>query len=520
MAIIDFFDRGWRLGPGATAYVGEDRSWTFDEARKLSCRIAHGLRAAGLDRETKAGVLSPNDPRAWICVLGIWRAGLAWVPLNPTVPAADLQVILDRFDCEVLFYHRSTATTVAKLAPMLPKVKHYICLDEDPAADDVPSLADWTAGHPDTPPEVRYEMDDVAAIASTGGTTGLPKGVMNTHRSFSVVVAQFLLNVQYRADEPVVDLAALPMTHAAGVFSLAATARGGTVVVLPRAEPGAILDAIERYRVTEVFLAPTVAYRVMETPGIEERDFSSMRYLIYGAAPMSTDKLRRAIELFGPILTEAYGLAEAFAGISFMRPEEHLVDGRTAPDSRLASCGRPNPLINLEIRDDDGRPVPVGQTGEICVQGDILMKGYYKEPDKTAESLVDGWLHTGDVGHLDQDGYLFITDRKKDMIISGGMNVFPSEVEQVIWSHPAVQDCAVIGVPHDDWGEAVTAVVELNPGAQVDGSELIALCKDRLGSVRAPKRVDFVDSLPRSGNGKVLKRAVRERYWTAGARQI
>jgi acyl-CoA synthetase (AMP-forming)/AMP-acid ligase II len=517
MAIIDFFDRGWRNAPEAPAYVEGEQSWTFSEARKLSCRMAHALVRAGLRKETKAGVLSPNDPRAWLCVLGIWRAGLSWVPLNPTVPAADLHRVIDEFDCEVLFYHPSMAPTVAELAPSLPKVKHYVCLDDSP---DHPSLSDWTAGLPDTPPDVRYEMDDVVAVFATGGTTGASKGVMNTHRSFAVCMAHFMIAMRYRADEPIVNLAALPMTHAAGVFSLAATARGGTVVILPKGEPNAVLDAIERHRVTELFLAPTVIYRLMEAPGVADRDLSSLRFLTCGAAPMSTEKLRRAIDMFGPVMAEGYGLVEAFAAISFMCPEEHLVDGKVAPDSRLASCGRPNPLINVEIQDADGRSVPAGVSGEICVRGDLVMKGYYKAPEKTAETIIDGWLHTGDVGHFDEDGYLFITDRKKDMIISGGLNIFPSEVEQVIWSHPAVQDCAVIGIPHDDWGEMVTAVVELNPGADVDSGELIALCRERLGPVRAPKLVEFVESLPRSANGKVLKRAIREWYWAGRSRRI
>ncbi|TYC66439.1 long-chain fatty acid--CoA ligase [Streptomyces sp. CB01881] len=536
MAIIDFFDRGRRLNPSGAAYVGAGQTWTFDEAGRLSCRIAHALGRAGLAREAKAGVLSPNDPRAWICVLGIWRAGLAWVPLNPAHPAGELHHVIDAFDCEVLFYHPSMAPVVAELAPSLPKVRHYVRLDDDgpagrpsqsghsspadrPSPAGHPSLSAWTAGLPDTAPDLPYAMDDVVAVTSTGGTTGLPKGVMNTHRTFAVCLAHFLMSMQYRADEKIVNLAALPMTHASGVFSLAATARGATVVILPKAEPAAVLDAVERHRVTELFLAPTVVYRLLEAPEVTRHDLSSLRYLVYAAAPMSTEKLRLAIDLFGPVMTEAYGLAEAFAGISFMRPEEHLVDGRPDP-ARLASCGRPNPLITVEIHDDDDNPLPPGTSGEICVRGDLVMKGYYKAPEKTAETVVDGWLHTGDIGHFDQDGYLFITDRKKDMIISGGLNIYPSEIEQVIWGHPAVQDCAVVGAPHPDWGEAATAVVELNPGAHADAAELIALCKARLGSVRAPKHVDFVDSLPRSANGKVLKRTIRDRYWSGHARRI
>ncbi|APY84446.1 long-chain fatty acid--CoA ligase [Streptomyces alfalfae] len=518
MAIIDFFDRGRRRAPGSVAYVCGAESWTFDEAGELSCRISHALARAGCGRGVKAGVLSPNDARAWIGVLGIWRAGVTWVPLNPTTPPADLRRVIDAFDCEVLFFHSSTASAVAELAPSLPKVRQYVCLDA--AAAGAPSLAQWTHGLPVTPPRTRYEMDDVVAISSTGGTTGAPKGVMNTHRSLSTCLAHLMMAFHYECDDPVVDLAALPLSHASGVISLAATARGGTVVFLPGAEPTAILDAIERHQVTELFLAPTVVYRLMETPGLTERDLSSLRYLLYAAAPMSAEKLRRAIELFGPVLMECYGQVEAFAGVSFMRPDEHFTDGSIAPDARLTSCGRPYPLVCVEIRDGEGQQVPVGESGEVCVRGDLVMKGYYADPRRTAETVVDGWLHTGDIGHFDADGYLFITDRKKDMIISGGVNIYPSEIEQVIWGHPAVQDCAVIGVPHEDWGEAVTAVVELNPGARPSGEELIALCKKTLGSIRAPKHVDFVTALPRSANGKVLKRAVRQRYWAGRTRQV
>jgi acyl-CoA synthetase (AMP-forming)/AMP-acid ligase II len=196
------------------------------------------------------------------------------------------------------------------------------------------------------------------------------------------------------------------------------------------------------------------------------------------------------------------------------------VDGKIAPDSRLTACGLPAITNALAIMDDTGQPLPTGESGEICVRGDIVMKGYYKQPEKTAEAIIDGWLHTGDVGHLDAEGFLHITDRKKDMIISGGFNVFPSEVEQVIWSHPAVLDCAVIGVPDEKWGEAVKAVIELKPGAAVDPEEIIALCKDRLGSVKAPKSVDFVSTLPRSPVGKVLKRDIRANYWTQSDRKI
>jgi acyl-CoA synthetase (AMP-forming)/AMP-acid ligase II len=260
---------------------------------------------------------------------------------------------------------------------------------------------------------------------------------------------------------------------------------------------------------------------LLDIPDLGKKvDFSSLRYFMYGAAPMSVEKLKQAIEVIGPVMMGGYGQTEAPASISYLPPDAHFKNGRVADDERLSSVGQPNPLISVEIMDDANQILAQGETGEICVRGDLVMKGYYKAPEKTAETIIDGWLHTGDVGHIDAEGYLHITDRKKDMIISGGFNVYPSEVEQVIWGHPAVQDCAVIGVPDEKWGEAVKAVVELNKGQTVSADDLIALCKEKLGSVKAPKSIDFIDVLPRSPIGKVLKKDLRARYWQDAARKI
>ncbi|MCC6194706.1 MAG: AMP-binding protein [Burkholderiales bacterium] len=517
MAIIDCFDRGWRINPRGAAYVMGERAYPFDEIGALSCRIAHTLLTAGLRREAKAAVWAGNDPVAWTCVLGLWRAGLAWVPVNPRSPLEETRHVLASFDCEVVFFQKAFAAAVDAVRATLTGVR-WVCIDG--AHPDCASLDAWIAGAPATPPRVTYDADDVVAVMPTGGTTGMPKGVMNTHRSIQTFVAHYLMAITYGGNERPVNLAAAPMTHTAGVLSLPCTARGGTVVVLAKPEPAALLAAIAQHRVTEFFLPPTVIYALLGAPGIERCDFSSLRYLMYGAAPMSVDKLKRAIEVFGPVMTGGYGQTEAPASISFMRPDEHVVDGRLAPDERLASVGRPNPLVRVEILDETGAICAPGATGEICVRGDLVMKGYYKQPDKTAETIVEGWLHTGDIGHLDAEGYLHLTDRKKDMIISGGFNVYPSEVEQVLWAHPAVQDCAVIGVPDDKWGEAVKAVVELKPAATADAAELVAWCRERLGGVKTPKSVDLVPRLPRSPVGKVLKKDLRAAYWRETGRTI
>ncbi len=517
MAVIDLFDRGFGINPDGAYLVAEGYSCSYREARDLSCRIANRLLAAEFGNEAKGAVLAPNDPVAWIATLGLWRAGMAWVPLNPRGSADSFADALNRFDCKALFFHSAFAEVVAGLRKKLEPVREIVCLDRD--LEFAPGLDTWLVDAAGGDPGLALDPEQVCMIQGTGGTTGRPKGVMLTHRNLLVFAAHLMLGTPYRDGVPV-NLAAAPMTHTAGVLSLATAARGGRLVIMARPDPALIPELIAEHRVTEFFLPPTVIYRLLEVPGIEGHDYSSLRYFIYGAAPMSVDKLRRAIEVFGPVMTQFYGQTEAPATIAYLSPAEHIENGQPARDERLAACGRPMPLVKVAIVDDAGRPLVQGETGEICVRGDLVMKGYYGDEEQTARTIVDGWLHTGDVGRLDAEGYLHITDRKKDMIISGGFNVYPSEIEQVIWSHPAVQDCAVIGVPDDDWGEAVKAVVECKPGMSVERTALIDLCKSRLGSVKAPKSVDFVDALPRSSIGKVLKRELRDRYWEGQGRKI
>jgi acyl-CoA synthetase (AMP-forming)/AMP-acid ligase II len=505
MAIIDFFDRGWRIAPEGAAYIQDCQVHSYREVGFQSCRIAHGLLAAGLGNGAKGAVWAGNDVHAWTCVLGLWRANMAWIPVNARSSAQENQALLHAFDCEVVFYQEAFADAVQAVRGALPQVRLWLCVETE--------LAAWSAAQPATVPEVIYDMDDVVMLSPTGGTTGTPKGVMNTHRSVQTFVAHFMLGCYYNPGETPVNLAAAPMTHTAGVLSLPTSARGGTVVIVTRPDPGLMLAAIAHHRVTEFFLPPTVIYRLLEAPGIDKLDFSSLRYFLYGAAPMSVEKLKKAIQVFGPVMTGGYGQTEAPASIAILPPSHHFIGAELASDERLSSVGRPSPLIRVEIMDEQNRILEAGATGEICVRGDLVMKGYYKAPEKTAETIIDGWLHTGDIGHIDAEGCLHITDRKKDMLITGGFNVYPSEVEQVIWAHPAVQDCAVIGVPDEVWGEAVKAVVELNAGQTVTGEELIALCKEKLGSVKAPKSIDFVAALPRSTVGKVLKKDLRAQYW-------
>lgn len=517
MALVEYLDRGALRDPDGDCLVSGDVRLSYRDVQQLTYRIGRRLGRLGLGPGDNGAILAFNDPVAFACAFGLARAGVTWVPANPRNSENDNHYLFDFLDCRVLLFQSAFAESLDRLRAELPGVREWVCLDQDlPWA---PSLESWLGDVEADPVEVVSDPEAVALILPTGGTTGRPKGVQMTHRVLNNFVATYMLSFHYDAAERPVNMAAAPLTHAAGIFAFPALSRGGKVVILPKPDIAAMLDTIEQHRVTEFFLPPTVIYRMLEHPGIEDRDYSSLRYFCYAAAPMSVEKLKRALQVFGPCMTQCYGQAEAPALIAFFSPREHMADGRIAPDRRLSGCGFPTPLVQVRIVDDDGNEVPRGERGEICARGDLVMKGYYKQPEKTAETLVDGWLHTGDIGFQDEDGWLHIVDRKKDMIISGGFNIYPQEIEQVIWGHEAVQDCAVIGVPDPEWGEAVTAVVELAPDGDVDADTLKTLCRERLSGVKTPKSVVF-DTLPRSANGKVLKRELRDRYWEGHDRKV
>jgi acyl-CoA synthetase (AMP-forming)/AMP-acid ligase II len=398
---------------------------------------------------------------------------------------------------------------VPALREALPRLRLIVGIDARAAGAVL--LDDWQGDPADWRDLGTWSPEDLAAIVASGGTTGSPKGIMQSHRGLASYVANHLATMP--ADTPPRYLVAAPMTHAAGLMCLPMLVRGGTVFVIDGAQPRAVADAIRRWAITDIFLPPTVIYTMLADPEIAAMTFPSLRYLLYGAAPMSVSKLREALALFGPVMVHGFGQMEAIMLCSVLAPADHYREGEIADDERLSSCGRPAPFVNLAIMAEDGTLLGPAEVGEIVVRGGNVMLGYFGDPEATAEASRFGWHHTGDLGYRDGEGFYHIVDRARDMIISGGFNIFPSEIEQHLWTHPAVSDCAVIGAPDEKWGEAVTAVIELKPGATVSAEELIALCRARLGSIKAPKRVEFWPELPRSAVGKVLKRQIRDRFW-------
>jgi acyl-CoA synthetase (AMP-forming)/AMP-acid ligase II len=520
MRLIDFFDLGARRDPAAPCFVhdGTERVYSFGHVRELTVRAVNGLRADGFAAGMKGAVLSPNDAMAFACLLSIVRAGMVWVTVNPKNALEENCYILASFECEVLFYHSVFESAIAEIRRRVPRIRRFVCIDQ--AGAQAPALMDWVRDQPTTEVDPGTGPEDIAILQATGGTTGVPKGAMLTNRCLEACFAN-LFAILHFDERPPVYLAAAPLTHAGGIVALFALALGGQVVLQPKVDPQLIASAIEKHRVSLMFLPPTAIYALLASPAMKGRDFSSLKYFIYGAAPMAPEKLRDCIKLFGPVMCQMFGQTETIFPIAYLSPRDHLTaDGQPAADARLTSCGRTAPFSRLAIMDDTGTLLGDGEVGEIVVRGTSVMAGYFKNSEETARASAFGWHHTGDIGYRDEQGFYFIVDRKKDMIVTGGLNVWSVEVEKVILSHQSVMDCAVVGVPDDKWGEAIMAVVELKPGMSVTADDIVSLCKSQLGSVKAPKSVEFVSALPRSAVGKVLKRELRDRFWQGHSRRV
>ena len=347
-------------------------------------------------------------------------------------------------------------------------------------------------------------------LVGTGGTSGRPKGVMLTGHNIETMSALTLMSYPFRPRPRYLALA--PLTHAAGVLCFPVMTLGGEIVIMPKPDLTEFLALIAKHEITHTFLPPTLIYMLLDHASLAETDLTHLQCLWYGAAPMSASRLEEALTKIGPVMGQLFGQSEAPMMISTLAPAEHFRDDGSVATERLSSAGRPTPLTTVAIMDDAGHLLGPGERGEIVARGPLVMAGYYKNPQASAEAAKHGWHHTGDIGYLDEDGYLFIVDRAKDMIITGGFNVYSAEVEQVLLAHPAVQDCAVIGLPDEKWGERVTAVVQLRPGQAATQDEIRSFVKDRLGSVKAPKQVEVWPDLPRSKVGKVLKVEVKAQF--------
>lgn len=510
MRIADYFDGVAAQYPDNLAFVDGEARIDFAQAQKTAHAIAHALT-----RERKAGsgchvaIYSPNDYRVTLLHLGINLADMAWLSVHIRNTVETNAEVLDYFDANIVFFHSYFESSVPLLKAKLSKAKLYICIDR--ASEHGQSLEEWLEG---CWSPFRNEQEDPATVAflqPTGGTTGPSKGAVHSHRTLEMM--GLAVSTEFEVTSESRHLVIAPLTHAAGLFVLGFAIRGCATIILPAFDPDAVLGLIEKERVTHLFLPPTAVYALLAHPRTKTTDFSSLKCFIVGAAPIAPEKFKEAVRVFGPVMFEGFGQTETLIPILVKRPSDYLRSDGSFDEEAVRAAGKPVRVVRVGIMDREGNLLPAGERGEIVVRSSMTMQGYYKRPEDTAEASTFGWHHTSDVGIIDERGFVTIVDRIKDMIVSGGFNIYPVEIEKLIQGHPAVLDCIVVGVPDEKWGEAVKAVVQLKPDQTLDGAELIALCKDQLGSAKAPKSVEFWETLPRSAVGKLLKKDVRQKFW-------
>lgn len=515
MHLVNFLDQGAKH-PSAGSFVDLDQnlSLSYGQVIAASNAIADLLREKGVKPQDVVATYAPNSVAAYCCIFAISRCGAVWLPINIRNTFDANKKLIGKADAKVLFVDESVNAKFPQLndsfdQSQLVSLNGGIVEGIDLASLESQAVVDEI---PEDCPLVN--------LFSTGGTTGDSKLAEWTSTCWDTMVA--IQNERMPSpDIPITYLVSAPMTHAAGVASFACIGEGASVVVMDGMVPERVLSAIEEYRVTHLFMPPTAIYMLLADANVRRHNYGSLRYFWYAAAPMSVEKLKEALDVFGPVMVQSYGQAEAPMLCTFLTAEDHV---RAVQENRadiLRSCGTVSSHVELVIMDDDWNILPSNTEGEVAVRGNLLMGGYYRSGEATEEIRRDGWQRTGDIGVLSEDGYLAIVDRKRDMIISGGFNVYPGEIEQLIWGHPAIKDCAVIGIPDDKWGEQVTAVVELKDTvSELDAQEVIDLCKAKLGSVKAPKAVIVWDELPRSPVGKVLKKDIRQVFWNEAGRSI
>jgi acyl-CoA synthetase (AMP-forming)/AMP-acid ligase II len=515
MNTVEFLQISSAVVPDREALVevgGSGARVTYGEMAPAVARLANALQALGLERGDKLAVMSVNSADYVITYYAAACIGVTFVPLNYRSKDEELTHMLNSSRAKALFVSERYAGLVARIQPTLQHVEHYISYDGP--RDGYRDYTTLVAGASDEQPWVEIDDSDPTILMFTSGTTALPKGVVLTYLDLTAYVT----NTMSPADPDIHEktLVSAPFFHIAGATAMMSAIWGGrTLLILPAFTPEGWLTAVHQEKATHSMVVPTMLKRIMEVPNFEnEYDLTSLQLITYGAAPMPYDVVRKACDIFPPrgiALMNAYGQTESTSTLTFLGPDDHDLSVDTATrEQRLRSVGRPMDDVEIGIMDERHKLLPPGQEGEICVRSDRVMSGYYEQEDATSTAIIDGWLHTGDMGRIDEGGYLFITGRIKDLIIRGGENISAGEIENALESHPAVDEAAVIGVPDNDWGEVVKAVLVLKPGATVTAQEISDHVKSKLASFKAPQYVAIVDEMPRNAMGKIVKNELRK----------
>lgn len=518
MSIVEGLKTSVARTPNKIACICGDKRLTLKEIDERVNRLSNALSELGISRGDRIAILSLNCHRFFELYFSIPQLGAAVVPINFRLQPQEIKYIVDHSGSRVVAVDPTLAPLIEAVRGELESVEHFILMSDERRERYIAyaDLIDRSASQFDAP---SVGDEELLGLFYTSGTTAEPKGVMLSH-------GNMLANIRH--SDPYLDrqpddvfLHTAPMFHLAdGAAVFSNTANGATQVFIPRFDATAVLEIIARERVTFTVLVPTMINFLLQHPELESYDLSSLRHITYGASPIAPDLLRRAMKKFGCGFGQGYGLTEASPLLTVLTREDHIItDARS--ERRLASCGKPVNGVDVRIVKEDGSDARPGEVGEIIARGPNIMLGYWKRPDDTEEALRGGWLHTGDLATIDEDGYIYLVDRKKDMIVTGGENVYSTEVEAVLYAHPAVKEAAVIPIPDHDWGEAVHACIALRDGKQATAKELIEFCRERMAGYKAPRSIEFIEGeLPKGGTGKILKKQLRERYWKDQARRI
>jgi acyl-CoA synthetase (AMP-forming)/AMP-acid ligase II len=502
--------------PDRTAIVFEGKRFSFSDLNERSNRLANALAGLGIGKGDRIAILQVNCNEYVEAYYASAKLGAIFVPLNFRAKQNELTHMLKHSETQVLLLGKRYADMVKDMSKELPNIKHYICIE-----GGIEGMLDYEELLANASPDDVFTDiadDDMTILMYTAGTTGLPKGVPLPHNSFSVYMLENVNPVDPDVDET--NLLTMPLYHVAGIQAmLAATYGGRCIAIMRQFDTDEWLDMAQQEKVNRAMLVPTMLKRIVDHPDFGKYDLSSLRVITYGAAPMPLEVIKKAIELFpGASFINAFGQTETASTITALGPEDHKIEGTEEEKEKklkrlTSSIGRPMPDVEIKIVGEDGNEMPAGEPGEIVAKGPRVMSGYWKDAEKTAKTLTpDGWLRTGDMGYMDEDGYIFLAGRGDDLIIRAGENISPEEVENAIYTHPAVDEVAVIGVSDPEWGQEIKAVVVLKKGMTATGEEISEHCRKELASFKRPRYVEFIDELPRTSTGKILKRVLREQH--------
>ncbi len=520
MNVSQLLTKSARTFPQNLALVHGPKRLTYAQFNARVNRLANALCRLGIQQGDNVAVLQYNYPETLESIFACFKVGCGAVPINFRLHPKEFAFIIDHSEAKAVILSPEFNEAIIGIRERIPNARHLITLSA--AQGEILDYEKLLSVESDQFIDADVQPDDLAWLFYTSGTTGMPKGAMLTHRNLIATTMNFYADICPGFGSDDVVLHAAPLSHGSGIYSLPNIGKAATNVILESKsfDPELIFKTIQEYQVTNMFAAPTMIKLMVESPAVDKYDHSSLRALNYGGAPMLVEDLKQAMARLGPCLVQLFGQGESPMTITYLPHRDHLLEGSPDQMKRLSSAGFPRTDVEVKIFDGNDSELSPGETGEIVTRSDLVMKGYWRNPEATAETMKNGWLHTGDMGYMDEKGYLFIMDRSKDMIISGGENIYPREIEEVLIQHEAVREVAVIGIPDPKWGETIKAVVALLPGKSATEEELISFCKNNIASYKKPKSVDFVDELPKNNYGKVLKRDLRARYWKDKERKV